>query len=847
MLSSAAYKLVYGAANPSLTTWTCTAKTIQRQDRSSRPSRMGGVIIVNLSNTAGAIYSDSKCTNVITDITINLGASTSATFYYNYSTIGSQTITGSLAGLVSANETTTVSVNPHTWVGGGGCNSIWATGACWSGGSSPAAANTAHFDGVCATNCSPTINANITIDGISVHPSYTGTITNGGITANVTNIAITGGTTTFSGVFSRIINWFYSSGALTLNASTMNFGGGLPYGLPITINPGAIVFGDVGLLATNHNAETIIGTLNVGGNLIINQDNADNLSSCPASGIIAVKGNVTATAGAAGTGCNATLLLNGSSNQTVTSVATGGIPRNIAVNSTGGTVTFSGTVSNIRSWTHTAGTVSMTGATVNFGGALAYGSPISIDAGATVFNDVGFLATNHNAESIVGTLNVGGNLIINQDNADSASSCLASGTIAVAGNVTATAGGMGQFCGATLLLNGSSNQTLTSVAAGGIPRNIAVNSTGGTVTFSGTVSQIMSWTHTAGAVSLAGTTVNFGRAGATYTAPVMIDAGATVFNDVGFYATNSNAETIVGTLNVGGNLTFNQDNALGTSSCPASGTIAVKGNVTATAGGVGPNCNATLLLNGSSNQTVTSVVAGGIPRNIEVNSTGGTVTFSGTISYLKSWTHTAGTASLAGTTINFGGNAMAYGVAITINAGATVFNNVGLLAQNVNTETIVGTINVGGTLTVDQRTDVYTTTINTGTIAVQGDLVFLSGGGGNAAITFNGSGAQAFSYTTGTLPTGTFTVNKSSGTLTLNNNMTLAGASQAFTISQGTLALNGQTLQVGSANSGTMTVTGGSSVLQCGGGCGAGTACGQGTGKLLCNTLSVNSGGTVSP
>ncbi|MEK6628558.1 MAG: hypothetical protein AABY53_08020, partial [Bdellovibrionota bacterium] len=418
---------------------------------------------------------------------------------------------------------------------------------------------------------------------------------------------------------------------------------------------------------------------------------------------------------------------------------------------------------------------------------------------------------------------------------------------AVAGNVTATAGGMGQFCGATLLLNGSSNQTLTSVAAGGIPRNIAVNSTGGTVTFSGTVSQIMSWTHTAGAVSLAGTTVNFGRAGATYTAPVMIDAGATVFNDVGFYATNSNAETIVGTLNVGGNLTFNQDNALGTSSCPASGTIAVKGNVTATAGGVGPNCNATLLLNGSSNQTVTSVVAGGIPRNIEVNSTGGTVTFSGTISYLKSWTHTAGTASLAGTTINFGGNAMAYGVAITINAGATVFNNVGLLAQNVNTETIVGTMNVGGTLTVDQRTDVYTTTINTGTIAVQGDLVFLSGGGGNAAITFNGSGAQAFSYTTGTLPTGTFTVNKSSGTLTLNNNMTLAGASQAFTISQGTLALNGQTLQVGSANSGTMTVTGGSSVLQCGGGCGAGTACGQCTGKLLCNTLSVNSGGTVSP
>jgi hypothetical protein len=63
-----------------------------------------------------------------------------------------------------------------------------------------------------------------------------------------------------------------------------------------------------------------------------------------------------------------------------------------------------------------------------------------------------------------------------------------------------------------------------------------------------------------------------------------------------------------------------------------------------------------------------------------------------------------------------------------------------------------------------------------------------------------------------------------------------------FTIESGTVSLNGNILSTG----GHVVVTGASSVLQCNGGCGAGTACNQGA-DLLCGNLNVNSGGTVTP
>jgi hypothetical protein len=68
--------------------------------------------------------------------------------------------------------------------------------------------------------------------------------------------------------------------------------------------------------------------------------------------------------------------------------------------------------------------------------------------------------------------------------------------------------------------------------------------------------------------------------------------------------------------------------------------------------------------------------------------------------------------------------------------------------------------------------------------------------GGVASITFTGSTDQLFRFTSGTMPTGTITINKSSGSVILANTVGISATGQDFIISSGTFNLSGNNLIV---------------------------------------------------
>jgi hypothetical protein len=163
---------------------------------------------------------------------------------------------------------------------------------------------------------------------------------------------------------------------------------------------------------------------------------------------------------------------------------------------------------------------------------------------------------------------------------------------------------------------------------------------------------------------------------------------------------------------------------------------------------------------------------------------------------------------------------------------------------------LTGTLNVAGNLTFLQNQGMYGGTINVGGNVVDNNSDFY----GTTAINFNGTGAQSYSNTIGTNGTayiagqGALTVNKSSGTLTLSNSLETQYGN--ISVTAGTLDL-GATPHILGADyygaAGVITVSGATSNITCHGGCGAGTACYQGSGDIECLTLTKTSGGTVTP
>jgi hypothetical protein len=122
-------------------------------------------------------------------------------------------------------------------------------------------------------------------------------------------------------------------------------------------------------------------------------------------------------------------------------------------------------------------------------------------------------------------------------------------------------------------------------------------------------------------------------------------------------------------------------------------------------------------------------------------------------------------------------------------------------------------MNVGGRLTIGSTSFGYD--LNDGTINVSGGFANENSGlGGNVAINFVGTNAQAISSVGLLIPTGNVTVNSTGGgSVTLNSAFAWNSPAQALTVSSGTLYMTGHALSV----NGTLTINSGATLTKSGG------------------------------
>ncbi|MFA5870244.1 MAG: hypothetical protein WC941_11170, partial [Candidatus Bathyarchaeia archaeon] len=361
----------------------------------------------------------------------------------------------------------------------------------------------------------------------------------------------------------------------------------------------------------------------------------------------------------------------------------------------------------------------------------------------------------------------------------------------------------------------------------------------GTLTLAGTIRTANNWTYTAGTLDPGTSTLVF--AGGTITGShtlnmveirgaTTVAAGTTLTVNSTLTLPSPVAFTVNGTVVANGELTLTDGSVAGT------GSVEARANLTQAStfdGGAG-----NLLINGTGAQTFTgsaTAIAGDVP-NVTINKSAGTLTLSGTLRIVAAnWSYTAGTLDPGTSTVIFNG-------VLTV-TGSHTLTNVEFQGIGIKTVAAGTTLTAGGTLTLTDGS------INTGTVAAQGDVTVASTfDGGSSPLSFTGGANQAFTNGGGVIPTGTWTVDKFAGTVTLASNLTL-GSSQALDITSGTLdqgaSLNltagaitlgaGGTLQnlgtgdltigVIVSNSGTITLNGG------------GSACGDADSILIRSTV----------
>jgi len=135
--------------------------------------------------TGARFFSDAGCTAPNAIPTIASGT-TIATFFFLAAGPGTSfTLTASGPNLTVA-STTLDDASADVWIGGAGCNGKWGTGSCWSGGSAPNTTQNVYFNGHCSSNCSASLNADVSIGGLWLQTDFAGALNQGayGISAN---------------------------------------------------------------------------------------------------------------------------------------------------------------------------------------------------------------------------------------------------------------------------------------------------------------------------------------------------------------------------------------------------------------------------------------------------------------------------------------------------------------------------------------------------------------------------------------------------------------------------------------------------------------------------------------
>ena len=335
----------------------------------------------------------------------------------------------------------------------------------------------------------------------------------------------------------------------------------------------------------------------------------------------------------------------------------------------------------------------------------------------------------------------------------------AAATISISGNATFSGG---TFTGSASSITFGANVTLSG-ATFTLPAQVTNNGS--------------AWTYTSGTLD---PTTN--ASNVTFAAGITI-TGSETFNNLTF--TNTSPWPMTYTLATGTTLTVN--GAISTTGNQnqtfSGGTVNLLGNLSLANTATGGGGTTALTFNGAGNQAITGTLTLGqsaLPSVI-INKASGTLTLPAMISMGGSaWTYTAGTidATTNNSTVAFVNN-----VTIT---GTHTLNNI--LFSNTTPWPMTYTVAAGTTLSAAGALTMSGSAAENfsgGTINLLGNLNLANtatGGGGTTIFTFAGTGNQSV---TGTPTIGqsalpSVSINKTSGTLTLNSLLSEAGSTWTY-------------------------------------------------------------------
>ncbi len=374
------------------------------------------------------------------------------------------------------------------------------------------------------------------------------------------------------------------------------------------------------------------------------------------------------------------------------------------------------------------------------------------------------------------------------------------GTIDVKGDINSTNTNTGCGGTATVNINGTGVQNFngSTIAGDGALPQLNINKILGSLNLAKYPAVANNFTYTAGTVTPGTSTFCFTRGGAINSYTI---TGSLTLNNISFVLVNTVTATIAAatTLTTTGDFTIaGSGNAI-----LNTGNINVNGNINLTGTAAGGGGTATLNIVGAGSQNLDgsaiTVNQSRLPLVI-INKPGGTLSLLGNISFSANVTYTAGTINP--------GTSTCYIVNNLTTTGNFSLNNLTISAAGNTTFTIAA----GNTLTVTNTLDLESTTkfinINTGTLAVQGNIVdnnTNTTGGGTATILLNGSGAQTIT-TTGVTDQGRLpavTISNTGGTVVFPSLLTVTGN---WTYVSGTLDVTTNSSTVVFEN--TLTITG---------------------------------------
>lgn len=265
---------------------------------------------------------------------------------------------------------------------------------------------------------------------------------------------------------------------------------------------------------------------------------------------------------------------------------------------------------------------------------------------------------------------------------------------------------------------------------------------------------------------------------------------------------------------------FGGTNITGTGGITALGDISTTdGSSTSDAGGIGGD--AAVTISGTADQNLIGMNTGrGRFPSLVINKTSGTLNITGNF-YGGNFTYTAGSYNINTSSFNLQGS-----VNIT---GSFTFYDLDIDNGACTNDTM--TVASGTTITITHKLYLDDDSTGCGGLGLNGPGVFVVTGdidtnttdgiGGDIAITMSGGADQTIKQgTSGDFPSGTFTINKSAGTVTLVSPLVLNSAGQDFLISAGffnessynltvddILTINGQFIQTsGNLNTGSVAV-----------------------------------------